>query len=430
MADGGGDTGASSVVERHDTAVGERKLQGTLCLLVRHFSRDRAVHFVRQPVFTCHGFHLQHLVEVSVELCRIIVYVCIAAFDSLVHHHRLGRVAEHLCHIKVERTHAVGLFKGKMRIAGGFAHYVHWCTFALGNAAHMVEVFLFDEEAHAFLTLVGNDFFGREGGVADGELCHIDDPAALLDQLGKTVDVSRTAVVVDGNHGIDFFFAEGTHQVVGTFLHFGVGTLHGIQFNARSVATGVYTRHRTAAQSDAVVVATHHNDFVAFFRCAFQAVALCAVAYAAGQHNHFVVGVLLTIFFMFEGEHGACDEGLTELVAEVGSTVGGFGEDLSRCLVEPFTCRHLVFPRTASFKAGIGRHVHCRSGDGPTSDTAPHTVADFTSRTGRCSIERLDGGREIVGFGFEGNDAFDVANHEVIAGGVFFRSKLFYHRTC
>ena len=75
---------------------------------------------------------------------------------------------EHLRHVEVEGTLPVGLHKREVRVAGGLAHHVHRGALALGNFAHVVEVFLLNEQAHALLTLVGNDFLGRERGVANG----------------------------------------------------------------------------------------------------------------------------------------------------------------------------------------------------------------------------------------------------------------------
>ena len=39
-------------------------------------------------------------------------------------------------------------------------------------------------------------------------------------------------VVVDADHRVHLFLAEGAHQVVGALLHLRVSTLHGIQFDA------------------------------------------------------------------------------------------------------------------------------------------------------------------------------------------------------
>ena len=47
-------------------------------------------------------------------------------------------------------------------------------------------------------------------------------------------------MVVDGYHRIVVFFAEGTYHVVGTFLHFCIGALYGVQLNTATVASGIY----------------------------------------------------------------------------------------------------------------------------------------------------------------------------------------------
>ena len=61
--------------------------------------------------------------------------------------------------------------------------------------------------------------------------------------------------------------------------------------------------------------------------------------------------------------------------------------------------------------------------------TAAHTVADFTARTGRCTVERLYGGREVVGFGFQGDNTLDVLYLEEVGLGVVCRGKLLDNRT-
>ena len=164
--------------------------------------------------------------------------------------------------------------------------------------------------------------------------------------------MSGRAVVVDGHHGVHVFLAECAHQIVGTLLHLGVGTLHGVQLNAVAVATGVHARHAAAAQTDAVVVATHHHHLVAGLWLLLQTVALGAVAHAACQHDDLVVGIFCRNsgcigrhgLLMLEGEYGAADEGLSELVAEVRGTVGCLDENLFGALVEPLANGQDVFP--------------------------------------------------------------------------------------
>ena len=119
--------------------------------------------------------------------------------------------------------------------------------------------------------------------------------------------MSGRAVVVDGDNRIGLFLTKCAYHVVGAFLHFGVGALHGIQLDATAVASGIYGRYGAAAQTDAVIVSTDNNHFVSGFRCTFQTVTLGTVAYASSKHNHFVVTIDFIIFLMFESEHGTAD---------------------------------------------------------------------------------------------------------------------------
>ena len=54
----------------------------------------------------------------------------------------------------------------------------------------MVDVLLVDEKTHALLTLVGNDFLGRQCLVADRQLSHINLTTTFLNKLGETVDMT------------------------------------------------------------------------------------------------------------------------------------------------------------------------------------------------------------------------------------------------
>ena len=147
----------------------------------------------------------------------------------------------------------------------------------------MVDVLLVDEQAHALLTLVGDDFLRRKCLVADRQLSHVDFAAALLNKLRETVEVTCRAVVVDRNYRVHILLAQSANEVVCTLLHLWVGTLHGVQLDAVAVAAGINRRNRATAQADAVVVAAYNDNLVALLRLLLQTVALCAVAYAAGE---------------------------------------------------------------------------------------------------------------------------------------------------
>ena len=67
-------------------------------------------------------------------------------------------MTEHLGHIEVERLDAVALLEREVGIAGGLADHIQRGTLTLGNLAHMLDMLFVNEQAHALLTLVGNDF--------------------------------------------------------------------------------------------------------------------------------------------------------------------------------------------------------------------------------------------------------------------------------
>ena len=370
---------------------------------------------------------MEHILEIFIQESCIVLCSGVVALHRNVGHHGLRRVTKHLCYVEVEGTHTVFLLESEVGIASGFTHHIERCALAFSNFAHLVDVFFFDEEAHALLALVGNDFFGRESGVSDGECAHIDSTATFFYEFRKTVDVSGRTVVVDRHHRVVFFFAKRTHEVGCTLLHFGIGTLHSVEFDAGTVTSGVYGRNGTTAQTDAIVVTTHNNDFVTFFGSTFETVALCAITHTPCEHNHFVEGIVHTVFCVLEGEHRTSDEGLSEFITEIGSTVGGFGEDLLWRLIEPRTFCHIALPRTTTIKTRIGSHINRCAGNGKRTNATAHTVTNFSARTCGSSVERFYRGGEIMGFGFDGDDAFNVANDEIVGSVVTCRGKLFHH---
>ena len=152
-------------------------------------------------------------------------------------------------------------------------------------------------------------------------------------------------MVVDAYHGIGVLLAQGAYQIVGTLLHLRIGSLDGIQLNTIAVPACVNTRYGTTAQSDTVVVATDYHHLVTLLGLFLQTVALGTVAYAAGQHDHLVIGILGVVgFLVLKGQHTAANQWLSELVAKVGGTVRGLYQYLLRRLVQPFAYGHDVLP--------------------------------------------------------------------------------------
>ena len=126
---------------------------------------------------------MEHAVEVFVNLILTVGHVLIVALYSIVFHDGLGRVTEHLGNIQIEWLHTVALSEREVGVSSGLADHIHRSTLALSNLTNMFDVFLVDKQAHALLTLVGNDFLARKGLVAYRQLGHINLTATLLNEL-------------------------------------------------------------------------------------------------------------------------------------------------------------------------------------------------------------------------------------------------------
>ena len=167
MSQGGGDTPLTAVVQSHHATVGEWQLYFTLTLLASYLARYRAVYLVGEPVFARHGLQLQHLIYITVYLVGTIGHVLIVARHGLIGHDGLGRVSKHLCHIQVERLHAIGLYEREVCVTSGLTHHIQRCALTLGDGLDVIQMSLVDEQSHALLALVGNDFLGAERLITD-----------------------------------------------------------------------------------------------------------------------------------------------------------------------------------------------------------------------------------------------------------------------
>ena len=139
---------------------------------------------------------------------------------------------EHLRNIKVEWLYTIFLNEREVRIARCFAYHIHRRTFAFGNATHVVEILLVYQQAHTFLRFVGDDFLCTQRFIANRQLVHVYSAATVFYQLAQTVQVSCRTVVVNRNNRVFVFFYQRTNKIVGTLLHFGIGTLDSIQLDS------------------------------------------------------------------------------------------------------------------------------------------------------------------------------------------------------
>ena len=156
-----GDTGFSTIIERNNAAIAQWQLYFSLTLLTGDFSCYRTVDFIGKPIFTGYRFELQYLLDILVNIGRIICYIFIFLFDGLIAHNGTRSFTEHILHIEIDRTNAVFLLEHKTMVIGSLADNIHRCAFALGDTAHMLDIFLGNKHTHALLTLVTDNFFRR-----------------------------------------------------------------------------------------------------------------------------------------------------------------------------------------------------------------------------------------------------------------------------
>ena len=228
--------------------------------------------------------------------------------------------------------------------ASCFANYVHWSAFATCNLRKQVNIFLFHHQSHTFLRLVTHDFLSRKGRVADRQFIYMYGSTCFFNQFRKTVQVTASSVVVDGNNWIYIHFAQSTDSIVGTFLHFWVASLNGVQLNCVVVFACGNRRNCATAHTDAVVVTTKQHNLVANFWRVFQTVVLLCVANTASHHYYFVEAVFLIVFKMFERQDATADERLTEFVTEITCSVRCLDKNVFWRLVKPWTWFCGIFP--------------------------------------------------------------------------------------
>ena len=211
--------------------------------------------------------------------------------------------------------------------------------------------------------------------------------------------MSACAVVVYGNNRVGIHFGNATDGVIDALLHFGVGTLHGVELDVVFVLTCGNATYCAAAHADSVIVAAEHHDRQVGGRSAFDAILTTRITNAARLHYHLVKTIHPAVFLVLECEQRTINQRLSKLVAEVARAVGRLDENLHRGLIEPIALLYLAFPTAAVvLKTRVRCHINCRTSNRETALAARHTVANFAARTCCSTIERLHGGREIVGF--------------------------------
>ena len=132
---------------------------------------------------------------------------------------------------------------------------------------------------------------------------------------------------------------------------------------------------------------------------------------------------------MLECEQRTADQWLTELVTEIARTVRCLDQNIGGSLIEPLTRGHLCLPRVRIVQTRICGHIYRRTRNGECALAACDTVADFTACTRCGTIEGLDGRGEVMGLGFDRNNALEILNRKVIRYIVAFGRELLNNRS-
>ena len=125
------------------------------------------------------------------------------------------------------------------------------------------------------------------------------------------------SMVVDRDDRIVVRLRNRTNDIRHTLLHFRIGALHGIQLDTARILSRIHRRDCATAHTDAVVITTQNYHVFTRLRVAFQRIALVGKADTTGQHDNFVVGILLVILGVLESQQRTANQRLAKLVSEV-----------------------------------------------------------------------------------------------------------------
>ena len=87
---------------------------------------------------------------------------------SLIVKRGLGRLAEQVRQVQVDRVLPF-ILKNETHVAGNLTHFIHGCTFPVGDFFHQFHILLFNDQSHALLRLIADDLLGRQRRVANGQ---------------------------------------------------------------------------------------------------------------------------------------------------------------------------------------------------------------------------------------------------------------------
>src|SRR5690606_842516 len=126
--------------------------------------------------------------------------------------------------------------------------------------------------------------------------------------------MSPGTMVVHGHNRVIIAFHQATNGVGGPFLHFGIGSLYGIQFYGSSKFPGIRTGYGGASHPDPIIIAPQDHYFIACLGLILLGLIGFSVTDAPCLHDHLVEAQFTVLwmiaFVMLKSEYGARDQGL------------------------------------------------------------------------------------------------------------------------
>ena len=316
-------------------------------------------------------------------------------------------------------VHGRGVVRGIVHddasVSGNAADVRERHLLALAQVLEQHGARLLEQQRVVLLVLGAPDLEHRESLVTYEHIPNPDPCAGRADDLLQHVAVAARSLVVDAHDRIvgAQLHACADHPVH-LLLHLGIAALHRVEIQLRHVLALHHARGRAAPHPDSVGRSAQLHDQHLGLRLSLLGVPRVYLADAAREHDR--LDPLAPLFIGEphpEGARVALDQRLAELVAVVGSAVGGLDLDLEwrgevAGILEGGVLPRQLVARDAQVPHAVGRRASHIVG---TASRGVH-VADPPAAAGLRARKRRHSGWEVVGLGGEDDVVVEVRRDE------------------
>ncbi|VVN54632.1 hypothetical protein PS685_01619 [Pseudomonas fluorescens] len=355
------------------------------------------------------------------QLCRVEIIAQLFFANSRTVHAR--RLAQQHFQWHVHRVVAeVAVGHGQLRLGSGFTDDGKRATLAFADRLEALEIFDAHRQNITFLGFVAPDFVRGHARLVVWNVAQFETATtvAVVHQLRECVGQTASTHIVDkADRVLVTQLPAAVDHFLATTLHFRVFALYRSEVQVSRACAGGHRGCCTATQADQHGRTAQHDELGAHGDFGFLHVFGADVAHAAGQHDRLVV---TTHFFATGGGDGLleCTEvtgqgRTTEFIVECSTAQRAFDHDVQRGNnALRLAVRH--FPRL--YKARDLQVGHGETGQTSLwlgTTTGCTFVTDLTTGACRCTRERGNGGRVVVGL-YLHQDVHWLLHRTVLAG--------------